>query len=216
MDDVQREGLETVSTNDVRLPPVPGRIAVAVPSGDTVQADFSLCMAGMCHSSGDLVVDLFSCKSSIVADARNIGVRRALEARAEFLLFVDSDMTFPRDTLKRLLRWNRDIVGATYVKRVPPHPPLGTPADPVATDENGSLLEMARLPTGLLLIRTAVFDRLTEPYFRFGIDEERRVIVGEDYLFCDHARKAGFRVWCDCELSREIGHIGQAVFRMED
>jgi len=194
--------------------PLSKKVAVAIPSGDTVQADFALSLAGMCHSTGGIAVDLFSCKSSIVAEARNIGVRHALEAGAEHLLFIDSDMVFPRDSLLRLLRRRQDIVGATYVKRVPPHTPLGTPAEPVGTDGGGELLEMARLPTGLLLIRTEVFTRLNRPHFRFGVDEERGVIVGEDYLFCDVVRKAGYRVWCDCVLSREIGHIGQQVFRM--
>jgi len=194
--------------------PLSKKVAVAIPSGDTVQADFALSLAGLCHSSGGIVVDLFSCKSSIVAEARNIGVRHALESGAEHLLFIDSDMIFPRGSLLRLLRRRRDVVGAAYVKRVPPHSPLGTPADPVETDESGELLGMARLPTGLLLIRTEVFARLKPPYFRFGLDEERGVIVGEDYLFCDAVREAGYRVWCDCALSREIGHIGQQVFRM--
>lgn len=196
--------------------PLSRRVAVAIPSGDTVQADFALSLAGMCHSSGGIVVDLFSCKSSIVAEARNIGVRHALESGAEHLLFVDSDMVFPRDSLLRLLRRRRDIVGATYVKRVPPHDPLGAPVDPVSADETGELLEMTRLPTGLLLIRTEVLRRLKPPFFRFGVDEERGVIVGEDYLFCDTVRRAGCHVWCDCPLSREIGHIGQKVFRMPD
>ena len=81
-----------------RPSPLP-KIAVAVPSGDMVHADFAMCLAGMCHSSRELSIDVFSCKSSIVAESRNIAVRNAQEARAELLLMVDSDMTFPRTAL---------------------------------------------------------------------------------------------------------------------
>jgi len=39
-------------------------------------------------------------------------------------------------------------------------------------------------------------------------------IVGEDYVFCDRAREAGFRIWCDAALSLEIAHLGQQVCRV--
>jgi hypothetical protein len=58
-----------------------------------------------------------------------------------------------------------------------------------------------------------VFDKLSKPYFRFDTDANGD-IIGEDYVFCDRARAAGFRIWCDSLLSREIGHIGQAVYRL--
>ena len=73
---------------------------------------------------------------------------------------------------------------------------------------------MARIPTGCLLIRMSVFDKLPRPYFRFESNEESGDIIGEDYIFCDRARAAGFRVWCDPALSHEIGHIGQQVFKI--
>jgi hypothetical protein len=58
-----------------------------------------------------------------------------------------------------------------------------------------------------------VFDKLAKPYFRFEVDDKEQ-IVGEDYVFCDRAREAGFRIWCDAALSREIGHIGQSIHRL--
>jgi hypothetical protein len=56
-----------------------------------------------------------------------------------------------------------------------------------------------------------VFEALSKPYFRFLTDEASGEITGEDYVFCDRARAAGFRIWCDTRLSLEIGHIGQQV-----
>jgi hypothetical protein len=192
------------------------RVAIAVPSGDMVHADFALALAGLCHASGALDVVIFSNKSSIVAEARNNGVAMAQDAGADQVLFLDSDMIFPRTALRRLLDHGLDIVGATYAKRVPPFQALGNALPQQPADAPPGLIEMARIPTGCLLIRMTVFDRLSKPYFHFGVDTARGLIVGEDYMFCDRARAAGLRIWCDGILSRALGHIGQQVRRLED
>ncbi len=177
-----------------------------------VHAGFAMAFADLCLASRPLAVQLVSVRSSIVAVARNNAVDEARSFGAESLLFLDSDMTFPPTTLLRLLLHRRDIVGATYPKRVPPFGVLGTrlAAQP---EDAGGLIDMSRIPTGCLLIRMAVFDRLAKPYFRFGIEPDG-ALLGEDYAFCDAAREAGFRIWCDAALSHELGHIGQQVYRM--
>jgi hypothetical protein len=192
--------------------PLP-RIAIAVPSGDMVHADFAMAYAQLCMASAGLPLRLITAKSSIVAEARNTGVHRAREADADFLLFLDSDMVFPPTTLLRLLLLKKDIVGATYTKRVAPFEILGTKLPDQPTLLAGDLLEMQRMPTGCLLINMRVFDKLAKPYFRFDVDAQGQ-IVGEDYVFCDRAREAGFQIWCDAVLSRELGHIGQSIHRL--
>lgn len=190
------------------------KIAVCYPSGDMVHADFALSLAGLCLSVHPLEATVVNAKSSIVAEARNIGVERAQEAGADYLLFLDSDMIFPQTTLHRLLLHQKDIVGAVYTKRVPPYELLGTmlaEAEPPGAD---GLVEMLRLPTGCLMIRMAVFEALTRPYFHFGVDEVSGTLLGEDYVFCDRARQAGYRLWADFSLSQEIGHLGQTVCRL--
>jgi len=189
------------------------RLALAIPSGDMVHADFSMAFAQLCIASAGYPLQLISVKSSIVAVARNNGVEFARESGSEFILFLDSDMVFPPDTLLRLLQHGKDIVGATYTKRVAPFDILGEPLANQRTVLTDGLLEMQRIPTGCLLINMSVFDKLSKPHFRFETNAEGQ-IVGEDYLFCDRARQAGFRIWCDAALSREIGHIGQSVYRL--
>ncbi len=187
------------------------KVAICFPSGDMVHADFALALAGLCNSTPPIETPIVNNKSSIVAIARNNGVKRAREMACDHILFLDSDMVFPRATLHRLLAHRKDIVGAIYTKRVPPYSLLGTALDGEPTCDDEGLTEMKRLPTGCLLIRMAVFEALSEPYFRFLADEESGEIIGEDYVFCDRAREAGFRIWCDAKLSLEIGHIGQQV-----
>jgi GT2 family glycosyltransferase len=190
------------------------RIAIAVPSADMVHADFAMCLARMCTTFQGIAINVINNKSSIVAIARNNGVQIAQDWDAHYLLFLDSDMMFPETTLPRLLRHRQDIVAATYTKRVPPYPVLGSTLKADTGEAPPGLVEMARVPTGCLLIRMNVFEKLPRPYFRFDANEETGDIVGEDYIFCDRARAAGFRIWCDPSLSHEIGHIGQQVFKI--
>jgi len=194
--------------------PLP-RVAIAVPSGDMVHADFAMAYAQLCMASAALQLQLITVKSSIVAQARNNGVELARNCGADFLFFLDSDMLFPPTALFRLLLHRKDIVGATYTKRVAPFEILGTKLAEQPAVLSGDLLEMQRIPTGCLLINMGVFEKLSKPYFRFEIDADG-AIIGEDYVFCDRAREAGFRVWCDAVLSREIGHIGQSIYRLPD
>jgi hypothetical protein len=197
-----------------QVPSVMPHVAIAVPSGSMVHADFALALAVMMHGLGELKMSLICAKSSIVADARNIGLNFALDQKAEYVLFIDSDMTFPRDALLKLLVRNVDIIGATYSRRTAPFSFLGDILPEQPADAPRGLVEMARIPTGFLLIRTAVFERLTRPYFRFRTDEERGVIIGEDYDFSDRVRALGYRIWCDPYLSKELGHIGEQVFKL--
>ena len=73
----------------------------------------SLALAGLCCALAPLEATVLNAKSSIVAEARNDGVDLARQFGADFLLFLDSDMVFPSNTLHRLLAHGRDIVGAT-------------------------------------------------------------------------------------------------------
>jgi hypothetical protein len=138
----------------------------------------------------------------------------AREHGAAFLLFLDSDMVFPRTALQQLLAHQKQIVGATYPKRVAPHSVLGAALANGRVEHEGALIEMRHMPTGCLLIDMTVFDALDAPNFRFLVEAETGAIVGEDYDFCDRVRAAGFSVWCDSRLSFEIGHIGQSVHRL--
>jgi len=193
--------------------PLP-KVAIRLPSGDMVHADFAMALAGLCNSTPPLDTPIVNVKSSIIAIARNNAVKRARQLAADYLFFLDSDMVFPRTTLHRLLIHRKDIVGATYPRRVPPYSALGSALEINPTCDAVGLTEMKHMPTGCLLIRMAVFDALSEPHFRFLSDESTGVVFGEDYVFCDRAREAGFRIWCDTVLSREIGHIGQMTSRI--
>ena len=73
---------------------------------------------------------------------------------------------------------------------------------------------MAMIPTGCLLIRTHVFEKLSKPWFNTIAAGDS--LLGEDYFFCHNAIAAGMEIWCDGDLSRELGHIGQKIYQLGD
>ncbi len=188
-------------------------VAIGIPSGDMVHADFAMCLATLCLNPGARTC-IINAKSSLVALGRNQCAEAAKLAGATHLLFLDSDMVFPVTTLSRLLKHNKDIVGAIYSQRTPPFHPLGVTIEGSHTNVTGGLQQMKIIPTGCLLISMKVFDKLPKPWFNTSVEGEK--ILGEDYYFCEQARKVGFEIWCDGDLSREIGHVGQKTYRLTE
>jgi hypothetical protein len=144
--------------------------------------------------------------TSIVANGRNLCVNGMFQMNADYILFIDSDMIFPSDTLNRLLMHKKDIVGGTYVRRGPPFDNLGA-SIPADQNKQSGLVEMTHIPTGMLLIKRKVFEQLKNPYFRYSVSEELGCNNGEDMEFCKTVRELGFQIFCDLDLSMELRHI---------
>src|SRR4051812_6308736 len=109
------------SVNPTRKPIV----AIGLPTFDDVKADFALSLAMLVAATREVTFAFNHSKATWVAHARNLIVEGALDLKADWLLFIDSDMTFPRETLSRLMSWDRDIVCASYVKKKPPYHIVG-------------------------------------------------------------------------------------------
>ena len=197
---------------DIISPQLP-KLAVLIPSSDIWQADFGMSVAACVSNSMRVArIGIINEKSSMITAARNNLVVRALSHEADYVFFVDSDMFFPADSIARLMAHDKDIVGCTYNKRVPPYETLGVQkAKDIPTPQSG-LVEMENLPGGFVLIKTSVFRNLKWPYYYETYENDGKgkcVITSEDYNFCKKAEKAGYKIWCDVDLTFDIGHIGQ-------
>ncbi|MBX3502804.1 MAG: glycosyltransferase [Alphaproteobacteria bacterium] len=189
-------------------------VAILIPSGDLLHADFALSLAAVVRCSRSArVIDIMNERSSNLARSRNNLVRRALERRADWALWFDSDMTFPPDTIDRLLSHNEPIVGATYRRR---NDPKGSVIGPMLPDQAGvpeDMTAMGYLGMGCVLVSMRVFADVPEPWFNF--DETPGRETGEDRWFFERAREAGYRVLCDDWLTTQVGHIGCVTHRVE-
>lgn len=158
-----------------------------------------------------------------IAENRNYCVVQAQRNESDVLLFIDDDMTFPPDTLERLLAHGKDLVGVNSYSRCLPlsstvglmnkngeymHPDKHTEWEMKIPDE---LFKAYFVGAGILLINMSVFDKLKKPYFAFTTDKNGQVVNGEDGSFCKKVKDAGMDVWCDPQI--EVGHLGEFEYK---
>lgn len=198
-------------------------VAICVPSGRQVEADMAISLAGLAAFSAEHYrLGTFNEKSSVVSRARERLVERSLATiQPDLIMFIDSDLRFPPHAMKTLIDQatsGRDIVCATYKKRAPPFEILGQlKNEKVDLFTDGFLQETLFMPGGFMLIKAAVFRKLSHPWFFETYDEPNIAggYMSEDYNFCRKARANGFSIWCDLKLSEQIGHVGEQVITME-
>jgi hypothetical protein len=190
----------------------PTTVAVCVPCGDSVPVDFMSSLISMLFYSFNAGVRciFIEHRSSLVQVGRAQLVESARELGAQYMLFVDSDMTFPRDTIVRLLKHKKPVVCTDAVKRRPPFDTVVRDVNDKKLDHSQTgLVEIKGVSTGVCLIDMDVFDMVPRPYF--FVEYKDGGFLGEDYYFSHKLRGVGVQVWCDLDISKGIGHIGQKV-----
>lgn len=187
------------------------RIAIVIPSGDMVHTDFAMSLTNLvAHSIKSCEVTIINPRSSMIPKGRWDGVKQALSIGADYILFIDSDQTFPPHALMHLLQRNRPIIGATCLTR-------REPIEYTARDAEGSRIDFSNL-TGVhpvtsngfpfCLINAKVFQRIPEPWFAIGYNPNTGKWVSEDEYFCHQVAAKGYTVYVDADLTKQIGHLG--------
>ncbi|HEY1605070.1 MAG TPA: glycosyltransferase family A protein [Allosphingosinicella sp.] len=195
------------------------KVAICTPCHGDPKLGFLLSMVGLTnHRIENVDVRLFVVSSAILPQARNVLVAQAREWGADWILWIDADMTFPPDTLSRLLARNVPVVGANCVRRQTGQPSTAYIGQtPVATTEekvrSGSVEQVSALGLGLCLTNTSIFERLPEPWFLFGYDRDRKIAIGEDSFLFGNLLAAKIPVYVDHAVSWEIGHIAETVLK---
>ena len=202
--------------------PRPLNILICVPSHGACTTGFSYSLArAMAHFAalpyaGEKRLDVTFVKSSILPEGRTRLVARAFELEATHILWLDTDMKFPADTIARLLNHNLAVVGANYpTKEVQARPTAYVDDEdytgPVWTGEKASGIQrVAHCGMGVLLTDMKVFDLLSPPFFAFEPQAPDFVKqVGEDVYFCRKLGEAGVPVHIDHDLSAQVAHIGE-------
>lgn len=214
-----------LSANGQESVAAPVSVAICVPAMNTVETlfayDLAVMMAYTATNSPHIALSLYVEQSSLLARQRQALVAEAVRVGNTHLLFLDSDMRFPPDTLERLVARKLAIVGANYVtKSVPPVPvtmpdpsnlKLRLPTRP----DSPAVEQVFALGFGCCLIETAVFGAFPVPHFLLGFSPKAMDFVGEDVYFFRNVFEQKIAVHVDHELSREVAHIGRWEFSME-
>ncbi len=187
------------------------KICIGVPNGGTVKAKTAYTL--MSIKSEHELFPVFS-TGSYIAENRERIVDIAISQMCSHLFFVDADMSFPSDTLNKLLDLDKDIVGGMYNYR---KLPLQTTVKFIGKDGTSVEGEVPREPfkvaaigAGCLLIKMNVFSQLKKPCFQVEQIESGEIVCTTDVAFCEKAKDAGYDIWCDPSLA--VKHIGDHEF----
>lgn len=201
------------------------RVMIAIPTHNQMNAGFGFDLAKltgyMSAARPDVEVRVVMNHGSIIPQQRNTLVKRALELDMTHILFLDSDMRFPPDTLDVLLSHNEPFVAVNYpTRRMPIYPTArvknadGTQFHALYQQESDEgLREVDLVGLGVALIDLDVFRLLPKPWFMFMYHPEIDDYTGEDFFFSHHARNNGVKILVDQSLSYEIKHVGETEFR---
>lgn len=198
------------------------KIAIATPCQDTVHAGYTYDLARLVgyvvKAQPDVELTIHQNRGTIIPQQRATLVMSSVEAGADSILWIDSDMRFPPDALQRLLDHDEPIVAANYSTRRKPYLPTAEHREHgyLFTPEHAmGLAEVTHCGMGFMLTAMSVFGKIPKPYFAIGYSQADGEYAGEDFFFCRRAREAGFRVMIDQSLSKEIRHAGLMEFSAE-
>lgn len=155
---------------------------------------------------------VFEVGSPYISCARATMLRKALDAKATIIVFLDHDLSWQPDALLRLIRAPGEVVGCTYRFKLNDKEeymgtiltgPQGTPL----VREDGCI-EADRLPAGFLKVTHKAVDTFMKAYpelcygarFHWYVDlfnhgAHEGLWWGEDYSFCRRWISAGGKVW---------------------
>jgi len=195
------------------------RLAIGGPTRDMVPAAFAVDVAQLYAYTrergpwgSDVTVGFVA--STYIHVGREWFLEAAIKQGATHVLWLDTDMSVPRETAVLLSMHDQPIVACNYVVRQASG--LFTAfrdEQRIPTTETSSGLEAVDYcGMGALLMRAEVVADLPRPWFRHGINAQGGDI-GEDVGFCRALRDAGHTIYIDHDLSKEVGHIGQHTYR---
>jgi len=204
----------------------------------------------------NIMVSFSLMKSSLVTQGRNLCVNGFLEAEDKYthLLFIDSDIDFKFDTIMKMLNADKDVIANPYPLKHIDWNKIEKRIDqkgkmngytlskqgytwPVKL-ENGTditvvdgVAEVTHAPTGCMLIKREVFDKMIREYPNLKINQptvlngemvekeyfynffdtyhepETKRYYGEDFGFCKRWTEIGGK--CHILVDEYITHIGE-------
>ena len=191
---------------------------VAIPCGDMCHTDFLRSLLGM-EIVGD--VQFTFAQGSLIYDARNNLSAVAVDGGFDRVLWLDSDMIFPADLMKRLsadLDEGRDFVGGLYFSRKRPIHAVcysavykdgdGAPhADAIRDWPEDKIFPVSAMGFGAVMCSVDLIRRVRDQFF---LPFSPILGFGEDLSFCLRVKELGVKMYCDPTI--KIGHVGLAVY----
>lgn len=194
------------------------KILVAVPCKDMMYSHFAYCLQELVeyHTRRGIETHVEFNMGTLIGSQREKLADLALEIDATHILWLDSDMMFPKTICETLLTHDLDFIACNYSTRALPmrsvaFAEIGQWESFIDKNETG-LISVAGVGLGCALIKTAILDDIPKPWFPITYNSDVNDYLGEDMNFCQKVIEAGYVVAIDCDSSREVYHIGSTAF----
>jgi GT2 family glycosyltransferase len=169
---------------------------------------------------------IYTVAGTLIFDQREKLALEAIKEGADYILWVDADMRFPKNTIERLLKHDKDIVGVNATTRSIPVKATAKMLKidleektnewiPVSSKNKTGIERVTSIGCGVMLVKREVFEKMERPWFWFE-NLKNHKLLGEDVYFCVKAHDFGFETWVDHDLSNEIGHVGSYTYGWHD
>ena len=141
----------------------------------------------------------------------------------DYLFSIDSDIAFSPDTLKKLLKHDKDMVSGLYVQRkeneqilevYEPNQGGGCSNIPYEKIKNIPLVEIVACGMGCVLIKGEIFRTVSYPHFVYHSAINHKNTISEDVDFCRKVRMKGFKIYADTTILCD--HIGNRTFKVNN
>lgn len=197
---------------------------IAVPCHDMVHAEFAESMLRLDIPDGCKFVMV---RNTLIYTARDLIARNAVKEGFDRVMWIDSDMVLPADTLVRLsqdMDTGIDYVSGLYFARTLPISPViysdirwnvnddgwvQTGADKYENYPEG-LFEIAGSGFGCVMTSAELLKKTTDAY---GSPFSPLMGIGEDLTFCWRVKKLGLKMYCDSRI--KCGHVGRMIYNEE-
>jgi len=169
---------------------------------------------------------------SAVNRQRNRLTRQFLESDCTHLLFIDSDLVFGVEQIKRIMDHPEPIVGGLYCKKQSGKFPqvVINGLDDATPMREDHMQRVKYIGTGFIRVAREVFERMIEAYddIWYTCDSEKvkeydfwsmgvykfkdgtRRFLTEDWYFCQRALDLGYDIWADMHIV--LKHSGSILY----
>lgn len=192
------------------------KVLIAIPCMDQVPAQFAQCLACLkMPEESQIALQI----GSLVYTSRNTLARHAMKEGFDYVLWLDSDMTFEADLFYRMLQVMNDndikmLTGVYFRRRHPYSPVLFDKMEPKGKGWNYT--EFTELPDGLFEVGSCGFgcvlmatEVLLDVQMKHGYLFHPMNDGGEDISFCWRVRECGHKIICDPSI--KCGHVGSII-----
>lgn len=205
------------------------KVAICIPSRGEMEIGTAFDLAVMCAYDSRFRTGhqaIYTVNGTLIFDQREKLAAEAIKEGADYILWIDADMRFPKDTIERLISLDKPIVGVNATTRVLPvngtaknvhvdvENKVNTWETQVSKGKTG-IEKVTAIGCGVMMVKREVFENTPRPWFWFEQLPGGK-LLGEDVYFCVKAQDAGYDTFVDHDLSQMIGHVGSYTYSWAD